>query len=403
MPLNFIVYILMALSAAIVQPVHASTESLKYQLQQLNIGNETYQVKIPVGYQLEFLSKSMSGPRLLTFALNGDLFAGSKSGNVYRIPSPYTQPEILLNTDGYPHNVAFRANKIFVAKTDGVYSADYKAGQKIISAQALKRIAALPAGYGHNSRTVATGPDQRIYVSLGVAGNCSDQYLGQGYNFNDQRGGVLVLNEKNAVAGWQPYASGLRNPVGFDWHPQTKIMYASNNGPDHHGFEQPREYFSRLTPGSFHGMPWYQMQGDKLVRDTCVNSNSPRAMEEVAKPVASFPARSAPMAVAFINKQLRDEKLQGDAVVALHGSWGTKPTGSASGDRATRRHPKLVLVRFDKGKAVRVDDLVSGFQLASGKRWARPVGVAIGPEGAIYFTSDAGINGLFRLRLMTNN
>jgi len=403
MRLNFIVYTFMAVSAVIVQPVQASTEPLKYQLQPLKIGSETYQVKIPVGYQLEFLSKSLSGPRLLTFASNGDLFAGSRSGNVYRISPPYKRAEILLKTDGYPHNVAFRANKIFVAKTDGVYSADYKPGQKKISEQSLKRIAALPAGYGHNSRTVATGPDQRIYVSLGIAGNCSDQYLGAGYDFNNQRGGVLVLNEKESVVRWQPFASGLRNPVGFDWHPQTKIMYASNNGPDHHGFERPREYFSRLTSGSFHGMPWYQMQGDKLVRDTCLDSKPPRAIEEVARPVASFPARNAPMAVAFIGKQLKDNRLQGDAVVALRGSWGTKPTGSAGGDKSTRRHPKLVIVRFEKGEAVRVDDLVSGFQLDDGSRWARPVGVAIGPGGAIYFSSDAGINGLFRLSAMKNN
>ena len=68
------------------------------------------------------------------------------------------------------------------------------------------------------------------------------------------------------------------------------------------------------------------------------------------------------------------------------------------GSAATRRPPKIVAVRFRDGQAVRVDDLVSGFQLADGKRWARPAGVALGPDGALYFSSDSETNGLFRLK-----
>ena len=85
-------------------------------------------------------------------------------------------------------------------------------------------------------------------------------------------------------------------------------------------------------------------------------------------------------------------------MVALHGSWATSPSGGYAGNPSTRRHPKLVVVRFDEGKPLRVDDLVTGFQLPDGRRWARPVGVAFGPDGALYFTSDQGVNGLFRMR-----
>jgi len=86
--------------------------------------------------------------------------------------------------------------------------------------------------------------------------------------------------------------------------------------------------------------------------------------------------------------------------VALHGSWGTKPGGGFIGNSATRRVPKLVAVRFEHGEAVRVDDLVSGFQLPDGERWARPAGVAFGPDGALYFSSDSDNRGLFRLKRM---
>jgi len=104
------------------------------------------------------------------------------------------------------------------------------------------------------------------------------------------------------------------------------------------------------------------------------------------------------MGVTFVAEGALDPRFSGDAVVALHGSWGTRPSGGMLGDRSTRRPPKLVRVRFTDGKVQGVEDLVTGFQLNNGKRWARPVGVAIGPEGALYFTSDSGANALFRLR-----
>ncbi|MHB8763853.1 MAG: PQQ-dependent sugar dehydrogenase, partial [Deferrisomatales bacterium] len=96
----------------------------------------------------------------------------------------------------------------------------------------------LPGGGGHSSRTVGVGPDGRIYLGLGISGNCSDQFLGDEYPFGDRRGGVLVLEEAReagAAPRWQPFASGLRNPVGFDWQPGTGVLHATNNGPDHWG------------------------------------------------------------------------------------------------------------------------------------------------------------------------
>jgi glucose/arabinose dehydrogenase len=245
---------------------------------------------------------------------------------------------------------------------------------------------------------VRLGPDGRVYLSLGITGNCSDEYLGAHYRFDDRRGGLVVLREQGTKREWEPFGAGLRNPVGFDWHPQTKEMYASNNGPDHLGYDLPPEYFSRVAPGSFHGMPWFQYDGRKLIRDDCVSSASPRPENEVSLPVATFPARNAPMGVAFVPAGALDRHLAQDAVVALRGSWGTQPSGNYLGAAATRRPPKIVVVRFVNGRALRVDDLITGFQLPDGSRWARPVGVALGPDGALYFTSDSDTNGLFRLR-----
>ena len=381
----------------------APAAGLEYRQQQVVLGDGVKrQATLPSGYTLELLTAKLDGPRLPTFAGNGDLFIGSKSGKVYRLAPPYTRPEVLITVDGYPHSVALRDGELLIARTDGLYRAPYRPGQRVIDPDSVALLAALPGGGGHSSRTVRIGPDGRVYVSLGISKNCSDQYLGPEYPFEERRGGVLVLVEDGANPRFEPYASGLRNPVGFDWQPATGVLYASNNGPDHHGYDQPPEYFSRLDAGSFHGMPWFQYDGRRLRRDACVKSPPPRPEREVAIPAATFPARNAPLGVAFVPPGALDPESTGDAVVALHGSWGTRPSGGALGDPATRRPPGLVRVRFRDGAAQGVETLVSGFQLDSGARWARPVGVAFGPDGALYFTSDGGdVQGLFRLRRLS--
>jgi glucose/arabinose dehydrogenase len=366
--------------------------------QELIIAGEAWTLSITAGTQLELLTDQLEKPRLMAFLPNGELLIGSRSGKVYRLEPPYTKPEVLVELEDYPHSLAYRNGELLIAQTDGLYRAEFRPGQTHLNWDAAELLAALPSGGSHNSRTVAIGPDQRVYLSLGISSNCADEYLDPDYRFNDRRGGVLVLDESDRKPRWQIFSSGLRNPVGFDWHPQTHILYASNNGPDHLGYKQPPEYFAKLTAGSFHGMPWYQFDGKTIQRDNCIRKPPPRPRSDVAIPVATFLARSAPMGVSFVPDTALDNRFQNNAVVALKGSWGTQPSGGMSGDKSTRRPPSIKMVRFTDGEAVDVVDVVTGFQRADGQRLARPVGVTIGPDGALYFTSDAHTEGLFRLR-----
>ena len=365
--------------------------------QVLTIAGKSWPVAVPEGLRLELLTDKLEAPRLMEFLPNGVLLVGSRSGKVYRLEPPYRQASVLVELEDYPHSLAYREGELLIAQTDGVYRAAFTPDQTSIDWNDVELLAALPGGGGHSSRSIAIGPDGRVYAALGISGNCSNEYLDPSYPFNDRRGGVLVLDESATGARWQSYAAGLRNPVGFDWHPETNILYASNNGPDHLGYDQPPEYFSRLTPGSFHGMPWYQFNGEQIQRDDCISKSPPRPASEVTPPVATFPARNAPMGVAFIPDATLGSQFRHNAIVALKGSWGTQPSGGMFGKKSTRRPPALVMVEFDDGKAGRVHAFVSGFQQASGERLARPVGVSIGPDGHLYFSSDSLTQGLFRL------
>lgn len=390
-------YAVTGLVLALAQAVSGEPAALDYVQQPLLIDGHTETARIPAGYRLEVLTERLAQPRMLSFGTDGELFIGSRSGRIYRLLPPYREATTLTGLRGYPHSVVQRGGKLFISRTDSLLGIDYVPGQPKLDADDIELVAAIPGGGGHNSRTLGVGPDNRLYVGLGIQGNCTPQLLDERLPFEHRRGGVMVLDETRDPPQWKPFAAGLRNPVGFDWHPETGVLYATNNGPDHLGYELPPEYFAKLLPGSFHGMPWYQYDGKRIRRDPCVRGEAPYRGDEVAVPVATFPARNAPMAVAFVPPGAMHESVIGDAVVALRGSWGTLPSGSGQGDAATRRHPKVVLVRFENGEAARVDDLVTGFQHKNGSRWARPVGVAVGPDGSLYFTSDEEANALFRL------
>jgi glucose/arabinose dehydrogenase len=364
----------------------------------IELRGDRYTAYHPESFMLEYLNGDMESPRMMNF--NGDqLFVGSKSGYVYRLDPPYDSATPITKLPWYPHSVLVRGDKMYIARTTGVIAAEYDPVAEWIDASDFKQLVELPGGKGHSSRTLKTGPDNRLYVSIGIQGNCSNQYLDLSYPFNDRRGGIFLVEESGLPTKLVPFASGLRNPVGFDWHPKSGVMYAVNNGPDHLGFDQPPEYFSKLDQGSFHGMPWFQFDGEKLVRDECADFDPPRSIDQVITPVATFPAHNAPLGVTFVTDQAKAVEYVDDAIVAFHGSWVTSD-GTGKGDVTTRRHPKLVLVNFKNGEAAGVQDLLTGFQLPDGDRWARPADVAIGPDGDIYFTSDGGIQGLYRLRKM---
>ena len=379
--------------------------------QRLVIGSDVVGVRAPPGFELELLTTELRGPRII-HNHNGTLLIGSKSGAIYQLNEPYTDPVEVARLQNYPHSVVVHDDYLYVAQTSSVvrtsWPLDDRENEFPLVAKHFEKVVDLPGGGGHSSRTLKRGPDDRLYVSLGITGNCSNEYIGSEYPWNDRRGGLFVIQPTgdtttSAEHRLLPYASGLRNPVGFDWHPGTEVMYASNNGPDHLGYELPRESFAKITADSFHGMPWFQWNGDQLVQDSCVRSESPRSRDDVVAPVATFPARIAPMDVGFVHDTVKGwSSFHGDAIVALHGSWATSDGGSR-GHPSTRREPMIVRVEFDADgvSTGNVTTVIEGFQLDNGTRWARPMGIAFGDDGSLFFTSDGGTEGLFRLRAIT--
>jgi glucose/arabinose dehydrogenase len=152
--------------ALFVTPVYA----LSLQLQTVNVDGTSYKVNVPQGYIFEVLTTDIDRPRMLTFHPDGSLFAGSRSGNVYRLAPPYDTVETLKSRFRYPHSVAFRGEQIYIASEEGLYQGQYTSADSL-RIHGLQKVTGLPVG-GHSSRTVKISPDQRLYLSLGISGNC---------------------------------------------------------------------------------------------------------------------------------------------------------------------------------------------------------------------------------------
>lgn len=371
-----------------------TAQSFELKTQTITVNGFTAEIQLPQGMLLEFVA-AMNAPRFIEKGPDNEFIIGSRSGHIYRSVNPYNSAELLVDFGGYPHSTAYRNGVLYVAETAGVWAAPYQGAATQISAVDFTEVTPLPAqNLGHSSRTIVKGPDDRLYISLGISGNCSDEYLDNSYAFEDRRGGVYVLDNSNTLI---PYSSGLRNPIGLAFHPQTNELYATNAGPDTLGYDNPPEVFTQLSDGSFHGMPWFQYYNGGFNADPCSETlTPPRPASDAVTPAALFLPRSTPQGIAFLPENWVGGQFAGSAIVAVHGSWATQPGAGAE----SRRHPKLTLVEFANNSPIGIIDMITGFQRGDGSRFARPSGVAMGADGNIYFTSDGGeVTGLFRLSI----
>lgn len=176
------------------------------------------------------------------------------------------------------------------------------------------------------------------------------------------------------------YAKGLRNFVGFDWHPQTKELYGFDHGIDWLGDTTQREELNKIVDGGNYGWPYVFEDGKPNLAD-----EPPQNMtwEEYAKktifPVLTYDAHSAPLDFMFYNGTQFPQEYRGDALVTLNGSWNrSEPVGY-----------KVVRVRFENGQPKRIEDFVTGFLENDGKsHFGRPVGLALHKDGSLLIADD---------------
>ncbi|UOQ65757.1 PQQ-dependent sugar dehydrogenase [Hymenobacter volaticus] len=284
--------------------------------------------------------------------------------------------ETFLSGLNQPLGMLVLGNYFYVANTDGVLRYAYKPGQTKITGPGEK-ILTLP-GKGYNNHwtrnLVANADGTKIYVSVGSSSNVGEN----GMEYEQRRANILEINPDGSDE--KVYAAGLRNPVGMDWNPTTKALWAAVNERDELGDDLVPDYLTSVQPGAFYGWP-YSYFGQN--EDPRRKGERPDLVKKALVPEVPLSPHSASLGLAFYDGKAFPAKYQKGAFVGQHGSW----------NRSEFTGYKVVFVPFKDGKpAGSSEDFVSGFVANTGSKevYGRPVGVTEMPDGSLLVLDDAG-------------
>jgi glucose/arabinose dehydrogenase len=231
----------------------------------------------------------------------------------------------------------------------------------------------LPAG-GHNTRDLVFSSDgKQMLVAVGSGSNVDDPDT---HPREVHRANILEYTPEGKFV--RVYASGIRNPVGLGVNPETGEVWCSVNERDALGDNLVPDYITHVQPGGFYGWPWYYI-GDH--QDPRLEGKHPELKGKVLVPDVLMQPHNASLGLTFYNGTQFPKEYRGDLFAAEHGSW----------NRANESGHEVVRVPLDKGHASGAYEDFLTFLGPDGQAWGRPVGVAVGEDGALYVTDDASL------------
>ncbi|HWA37345.1 MAG TPA: sorbosone dehydrogenase family protein [Burkholderiales bacterium] len=270
-----------------------------------------------------------------------------------------------------PFGMALVGNDFYVANTDAVLRFPYREGETSV-AKVGEKVADLPGGplnHHWTKNLLASRDGRHLYVTVGSNSNIAEN----GLDKEERRAAILELDAKTGAT--RVFASGLRNPNGLAYEPETGALWTVVNERDELGSDLVPDYLTSVRENGFYGWPWSYF-GRHV--DARVQPARPDLVEKAIVPDYALGAHVAPLGLAFAH---------GGAFVGNHGSWNRRPPSGYN----------VVFVPFSGGRPQGKPQVVlSGFLDAHGKARGRPVGVAVDRSGAILVADDVG-NTVWRL------
>ena len=343
----------------------------------LNAEANLSKLTVPKNFEITIFAKDLESPRQITETKSGHIIVGSKKGNevialVKNNDATYKKV-IVANELQNPAGVAFYEGDLYFAEMDTVWLIDEIDSWLDADSDKLpqKRIYMnnLPSETWHGLKYIDFGPDGNLYIPVGVPCNiCLEPQT------KDSRFAAIHKYEDGKLI---TVADGVRNSVGFDWHPVTNKLYFSDNGRDWLGDNSPSCELNMVDKeGSFYGYPFKHA---KDVIDPEFGHMIPSLNKKFVDPIAELGPHVAPLGIAFYDGDVFPKKYQNSIFVALHGSWN-KYNGKSG--------YKIVFVQLDKdGNYVSQENFITGW-LSNENAWGRPVAPFVMSDGSLLISDD---------------
>jgi glucose/arabinose dehydrogenase len=279
-----------------------------------------------------------------------------------------------------PFGMALVGDQLYVANTDAVLRFPYRTGETKLAA-AGTRVAELPGGTlnHHWTRNIIASRDgRRLYATVGSNSNIAENGMDQ------EQDRATILEIDLSTGRTQVFASGLRNPNGLDWQPESGALWTVVNERDDLGGDLVPDYLTSVKEGGFYGWP-YSYFGAHV--DARVGPRRPDLVASAIKPDYALGPHTASLGLAFASGARLPQAYRNGAFIGQHGSWNRKP----------RSGYKVIFVPFAGGMpAGEARDVLAGFVDGDGKARGRPVGVAMDRTGALLVADDVG-NAIWRV------
>jgi glucose/arabinose dehydrogenase len=272
-----------------------------------------------------------------------------------------------------PFGMALVGNDLYVANTDSVMRFPYTPGATRIEQPGVK-LADLPAGpinHHWTKNLIASRDGSKLYATVGSNSNAAEN----GLDKEENRAAILEIDR--ASGRWRVFASGLRNPNGMGWEPQTGALWTVANERDELGSDLVPDYLTSVKDGAFYGWP-YSYYGQHV--DARVPPN-PDMVAKAIPPDYALGSHVAALGLVFATAQSMPAQYRSGAFIGEHGSWNRKPPSGY----------KVVFVPFANGQpSGQPIDILTGFLNRDGDALGRPVGVALDKAGALLVADDVG-------------
>ena len=271
-----------------------------------------------------------------------------------------------------PFGMALVGNELYVANADAIVKAPYQPGQTSITATPAK-VTDLPAGANHHwtKNIIASADGSKLYATVGSNSNIGDNGM------QSEQGRAAIWEVARATGNKRLFASGLRNPNGLGWEPQSKALWVVVNERDELGSNLVPDYLTSVKDGAFYGWPW-SYWGRTV--DTRVKPANPDMVSRAIAPDYGLGAHVAPLGLTFSDARMPPDYASG-AFIGQHGSWNRKPLVGYN----------VVFVPFANGRPSGLPvEFLGGFVNQDGRAYGRPVGVALDGRGALLVADDVG-------------